>query len=153
GTYPDLATIDVLPDDMSSLRPAIPAQVTPGQDITGQVILFQNVNFRGPHKHVFNAEDNLNSDDDDSFNDSVSSIVVISGNWRFFRNAGFDDDYPVVLGPGLYSWVEDFEIRNDDISSLQVTDLEATVTGQQLNTHLMLFEHAGFHGAHEHVFA
>jgi hypothetical protein len=153
GTYPDLAAIDVLPDDMSSLRPAVPARVTAGQDITGQVILFGNASFRGPHKHVFNAEDNLNSGDDDSFNDSVSSIVVISGNWRFFRNAGFDDDYPVILGPGLYSWVEDFAIRNDDISSLQVTDLEATVTGEPLNAHLMLFEHAGFHGAHLHVFA
>ena len=42
GTYPDLAMIDVLPDDMSSLRPAVPAQVTEGQDITGQVILFGN---------------------------------------------------------------------------------------------------------------
>jgi Beta/Gamma crystallin len=153
GTYPDLAAIDVLPDDMSSLRPAVPAQVTEGQDITGHVILFQNARFRGPHKHVFNAEGNLNSDDDDSFNDSVSSIVVISGNWRFFRNSGFDDDYPVVLGPGLYSWVEDFEIRNDDISSLQVTDVKATVTGEPLNAHIMLFEHAGFHGAHLHVFA
>jgi hypothetical protein len=153
GTYPDLATIDVLPDDMSSLRPAVPAQVTEGQDITGHVILFGNARFRGPHKHVFNAEGNLNSDDDDSFNDSVSSIVVISGNWRFFRNAGFDDDYPVVLGPGLYSWVEDFAIRNDDISSLQVTDQKATVTGEPLNAHIMLFEHAGFHGAHLHVFA
>jgi hypothetical protein len=151
GTYPGLAAIDVLADDMSSLRPAVPAAVTVGEDVTGEVILFADAGFGGPHRHVFDAEGNLNRDDDDGFNDSVSSIAVISGNWRCFRNAGFDDDYPVVLGPGLYSWVEDVSIRNDDMSSLQVTDMKATVTGRPLTAHIVLFEHASFHGAHRHV--
>jgi hypothetical protein len=152
GTYPDLAVIDVAPDDMSSLRPAVPAAVTLGTEITGEIILFTDAGFRGAHRHVFNAEDNLNSDDDDAFNDSVSSIAVISGNWRCFRNAGFDDDYPVVLGPGLYPWVEDVSIRNDDMSSLSATDARPTVAGAPLTSHIVLFEHAAFHGDHRHLF-
>ena len=151
GPYPDLATIDVLPDDMSSLRPAVQAAVTFGDGITGEVILFTDAGFRGAHRHVFDAEVDLNSDDDDGFNDAVSSIAVISGNWRFFRNSGFDDDYPVVLGPGLYPWVPDVSIRNDDLSSLQVTEMKATAAGSPLTAHVMLFEHAAFRGEHRHV--
>ena len=35
---------------------------------------------------------------------------------QFFRNSGFDDDYPEILGPGLYSRVQDFSIRDNDMS-------------------------------------
>lgn len=151
GTHLDLAQLGILGADMSSLRPAADAQVTNGQDVAGHVILFQEANFRGPHKHVFNEEADLNVAEDNSFNDSVSSIAVIDGNWRFFRNAGYDDDYPVVLGPGLYPWVENFSIRNDDISSMHVTSDAATERGEPADAHIMLFEHEWFRGAHKHV--
>ncbi|MEG3437327.1 beta/gamma crystallin-related protein [Pannus brasiliensis CCIBt3594] len=84
-----------------------------------EVILFEHANFHGAHKHVFGREPNLNAEDDNFFNDRVSSIVVISGNWAFYRHAGFDGQYARILGPGTYPFVEDVDIQNDDISSLQ----------------------------------
>ena len=43
----------------------------------GHLILFEHINFHGRHKHVFQDEPNLNTDDDNSFNDITSSIVVL----------------------------------------------------------------------------
>ena len=83
-----------------------------------QVILYEHRNFRGAHKHVFWAEPNLNADEDDLFNDRTSSIVVLAGQWVFYR----DSNYKFVdgtLGPGIYPWVEAVGIKNDDISSLR----------------------------------
>lgn len=150
--YPDMSVLSIKYEDMSSLRPAIPAMVTSGTVILGHVILYRDVNFQGMHKHVFNSEDNLNADGDSNFNDGVSSLVVLAGNWKFYRNSGFDDDYPVVLGPGLYSWVENFSIRNNDMSSLQVVDQVPTMAGDPLTGHIVLFEDESFRGAHRHIF-
>jgi hypothetical protein len=151
GLYPVLGALGIPEDDMSSLRPTV-TTVIPGQEILGHVILFTDANFQGPHKHVLNAEDNLNADGDSDFNDCVSSIVVLQGSWKFYRNSGFNDDYPVVLGPGLYPWVEDVSIRDNDMSSLQVVDERPTVAGDPVAGHIVLFEHALFHGAHKHIF-
>jgi hypothetical protein len=81
------------------------------------VILFEHWWFHGNHKHVFGREPNLDADDDDSFNDEVSSIVVLEGQWQFFRHVNFVD-FLGHLGPGVYPWVEDVGIPNDQISSL-----------------------------------
>lgn len=151
GPYPDVTNVGIDNDDLSSLRPTVVTPVRFGDDVTGHVILFEHANFRGRHRHVLNAEDNLNADDDDGFNDSVSSIAVLSGSWQCFRNAGFDDDYPSILGPGCYPWVEDVGIRNDDLSSLRVVDQAPNVTGDPLDAHVVLFEHRDFHGGHRHV--
>ena len=82
------------------------------------VVLFEHRNFRGRHKHVFWAEPNLNDDEDNSFNDLTSSIVVLEGQWVFYR----DWQYKFVdgtLGPGIYPLVEAVGIKNDDITSLK----------------------------------
>jgi Beta/Gamma crystallin len=80
------------------------------------VILFEHVNFRGAHLHVFRPERNLVAF---SFNDRVSSIVVLDGTWRFYRHKDFDGAYARTLGSGLYPNVETVDIQNDDMSSLQ----------------------------------
>lgn len=153
GNYPYIDQVGLKDDDMSSLRPVVDVPVTTGDPIVGEIILFRDVNFGGPHKHVVNAEQNLNADDDDDFNDAVSSFVIIQGNWKFYRNAGFDDDYPAVLGPGLYPWVESVKIRNDDISSVQVVDAEPNIPpGAPLTAHMALFQHQSLRGDHRHVF-
>jgi hypothetical protein len=153
GNYPDIDQVGLKDDDMSSLRPVTDVSVTTGDAIVGEVILFRDPNFGGPHKHVVNAERNLNADDDDDFNDNVSSFVIIQGNWKFYRDAGFYDDYPVVLGPGLYARVESSKIRNNDLSSLQVVDAEPNMPpGAPVTAHMVLFEHQSFRGAHRHVF-
>ncbi len=55
----------------------------------------------------------------DSWNDSISSVIVLSGTWRFFENAGFKGAHATV-GPGWYQFVEysQFNMQNDTISSI-----------------------------------
>ncbi|MEA2820714.1 MAG: hypothetical protein QOJ86_2718 [Bradyrhizobium sp.] len=86
--------------------------------MTAHVILFQHRNFHGAHKHVFVEETNLNASDDDSFNDKVSSFVILDGFWTFWRDIHFKGSKSQPLGPGEYKWVGDVGIQNDTVSSL-----------------------------------
>ncbi|MDU2895703.1 MAG: beta/gamma crystallin-related protein [Clostridium sp.] len=93
--------------------------------IQGHIILFKHANFHGDHKHIFNMENNLNADDDNDFNDEVSSIAVIQGTWEVFYNSEYGDiaksgTKSISLPPGLYKNVEEVGIINDKISSLRL---------------------------------
>jgi Beta/Gamma crystallin len=83
------------------------------------IILFEHMNFHGAHKHVVGPESNLNAQDDNFFNDRVSSLVVLEGNWALYGDYKFEGQYPPVLGIGLYPRLDAIGIKNDDISSLQ----------------------------------
>ncbi|MEZ4312887.1 MAG: beta/gamma crystallin-related protein [Polyangiaceae bacterium] len=84
-----------------------------------QVMLFEHASYHGAHKHVFDQEPNLNALDDRYFNDKVSSLVVMDGEWGFYQDAGYVGQYPNLLGPGKYRSVSAMNIRNDDMSSLR----------------------------------
>ncbi len=84
----------------------------------GHLILFEHVNFRGKHKHIFQDGPNLNARDDNSFNDITSSIVILEGKREFFVDKDFQNHTGLFLGPGLYPAVLDVEIQNDAVSSL-----------------------------------
>jgi hypothetical protein len=120
--------------------------------MTTHIILFQDANFNCAYTHVCDTESNLNASDDHLFNDRVSSVVVLSGNWKFFRNPGFDDPYPAVRGAGPYRFVGDVGIGNGMSSLTHVAD-PPTVTGDPLNAHAIFLEQANFHGGHRHDFA
>jgi hypothetical protein len=50
-------------------------------------ILFETADFQGNHKHVFDHIQNLsNQVDHFDFNDQTSSLVVLEGNWQFFKD-------------------------------------------------------------------
>jgi hypothetical protein len=144
GIYPWVEAVNIKNDDMSSLRLTSSKGLAPAP----HVILFEHTNFHGAHKHVFGAESNLNAEDDNFFNDRVSSIVILAGTWEFFRDAGFSGTYGPALGPGLYPGVESVNIKNDDMSSLRPANSSKLASVP----HVILFEHANFHGAHKHVF-
>jgi hypothetical protein len=115
GLYPWVEAVNIKNDDLSSLRCTSSA----GLAVAPHAILFEHANFHGAHKHVFGSESNLNAGDDNFFNDKVSSVVVLAGTWEFFRDSEFQGSYGVVLGPGVYPWVEAVKIKNDDMSSLR----------------------------------
>jgi hypothetical protein len=123
-----------------------------GEWLGAHAILFEHRDFRGAHKHVFGPEPNLASADDNFFNDRVSSIAIMRGNWVFFRHISFSDRYPVVLGPGLHQFVGDIGLANDDLSSLRPVADPPTVHGTPIEGHAILFEHRDLRGAHKHVF-
>ena len=88
----------------------------------GDIIVFEHANFRGHHRHIFDAEPNLNDGEDSTLNDAVSSFVILEGTWEFFRHANFNTRYAPrggPLGPGRYPWVGDLDIENDQMSSLR----------------------------------
>jgi hypothetical protein len=83
------------------------------------IIIFKHRDFRGIHRHLFGEEANLNHAEDSTLNDHVSSFVILSGTWQFFRHANFVEKVGGDLGPGQYAWVGDFGLPNDHISSLR----------------------------------
>lgn len=86
-----------------------------------QIIIFEHRDFRGRHRHIFGHEANLNHPEDNSMNDRMSSFVVLSGEWSLFRHANFVDQVGGrTFGPGQYEWVGDFNVPNDEVSSLRV---------------------------------
>jgi hypothetical protein len=162
GLYNSVAAFGIRNDDMSSLQPVSAAPTTHGAPIDGHVVLFENASFHGGHKHVFTKEPNLNASDDNYFNDRVSSVAVLRGVWAFFKNANYNVKYPPLLGPtvringafpGLYPFVSNVGITNDDMSSLKPVQGTATISGiNQPEGQVVLFEHVGFHGPHKHVY-
>jgi len=57
--------------------------------------------------------------EDPTFNDAVSSFVVMKGFWKLFRDGNFANPYDGEFGPGVYEWTENYGVRNDEMSSLK----------------------------------
>jgi len=77
-----------------------------------RAILYRDYNFQGPTKEVTGAT-NLTD-----FNDQTSSIVVLDGNWQFYKNYNYDD-LEATLIPGVYPSVDAVGIPNDTLSSVR----------------------------------
>ncbi|MEI6847427.1 MAG: beta/gamma crystallin-related protein [Chlorobiaceae bacterium] len=84
-----------------------------------EIVLFEHANFHGAHKHLFASEPNLNAPDDNYFNDKISSFVVVSGQWQFFKDLNYSGLASRIFGPGVYNWVESYGFPNDTITSVR----------------------------------
>jgi hypothetical protein len=84
------------------------------------LILFEHREFHGTHKHIFQDEPNLGSDNDNSFDNLTSSVVVLEGTWEFFMDPDFNHRTGLTLDPGLYPSVADYEIAEKAVSSLRI---------------------------------
>jgi len=80
----------------------------------GAVVLYNAVNFGGDSLTRYTSTPYVG----DKFNDKASSIVITSGTWRFYDGANYTGRSK-ELRPGRYSWVENFGITNDTISSFK----------------------------------
>lgn len=81
------------------------------------VELFRDVNFGGDIVDINRDRRNLKKEGL-NFNDQTSSIKINEGTWQFFDPSDYRGE-PVTLGPGEYSWVEDYGLKNDTLSSLR----------------------------------
>ena len=88
--------------------------VAAGSVSAGKVVVYHDINFGGAQ---FTATSNIPYVGD-SWNDQISSIKVLSGNWRFYQDANYKGPF-WDLEPGDYNWVEDEGIPNDVISSFR----------------------------------
>jgi len=92
--------------------------------IPGRIILFEDNNYCGRSIDIVRANPDLSTFKEGNFDDRTSSLVILSGNWSFYRKPGFVDPCmrrgrPLVLGPGTYEHVVDFGIQDDQLSSLR----------------------------------
>jgi hypothetical protein len=95
-----------------------------------EIILYVDINFGGLHTHLFESMEDftqlalggVGSGIDGNWDNIVSSFVIVSGVWQFFKDPNFEflQGDPSGLGPGLYSWVQDFGIDNDSLSSVRL---------------------------------
>lgn len=80
-----------------------------------EVVIYYDKDFKGPEYRT-----NLNVlFVGGAWNDQISSIVVVSGQWQFYLHRDFVEPLGPVLGPGYYPWVEAVGIRNDQVSSFR----------------------------------
>jgi hypothetical protein len=98
-----------------------------------EIILYVDTDFGGLHTHLFESNSDLAQiflggagsgalTDAPSWDNIVSSFVIVSGIWQFFKdpNFGFIQGDPNGLGPALYSNTQFFGIDNDSLSSVKL---------------------------------
>ena len=89
-----------------------------------QVIVFEYTAMDGQHKHYFASDLDLTDNKEGKFwNDQISSIVVISGNWAFLGDPASSvelPNLPVKLGPGVYPDVTLKGIEDNTISQIRL---------------------------------
>jgi hypothetical protein len=83
-----------------------------------EVIVFDHVGFKGA-----SARTNLSFHYLGKFwNDRISSVIVVNGVWRFYRDAHYGGDY-WDLGPGYYECFFTSKGPDDVVSSFQAIEL------------------------------
>ncbi|MEH2001998.1 MAG: beta/gamma crystallin-related protein [Nostoc sp.] len=79
--------------------------------------VFTDANFSGTASNIFNTD----IPGFQGFNDQISSIKVISGQWTFWSDANYSGS-GLILGPGNYSNLKNLNggVYNDVISSAKI---------------------------------
>jgi Beta/Gamma crystallin len=150
GVYPNVQQLSVPHDEVSSVRPA-KSGLQQGFPMEGHLVLFEHANLRGRHRHLVSTEPNLNAPEDNYFNNKISSFVVLGGFCGFFADSNLaGQNYGSHL-PGVFRWVEDISIKNDQVSSIRV-DAGPAPPAPDLIPNCLLFLDEYFRGGHRHVF-
>jgi hypothetical protein len=105
---------------MSNLKvEALKSDFLAGASQIPEVVVYWDVNFGGAELRT-----NLNvTYIGDVWNDQVSSFIIVSGKWQFYKDINYGTPVGAVLGPGYYSWVENYGIPNDSVSSFKCVEL------------------------------
>jgi Beta/Gamma crystallin len=86
-----------------------------------QMVAFDNENFLGDHTHVFGNMKELGK-----WDNSISSMVILSGTWEFFDEGDFKGTKMATLGPGVYPKVTAKGIKDNSISSIRLVSPTTT---------------------------
>ncbi len=106
-------------------RFSLPPSVT---NPPGRILLYESQDFCGKSIDVVHAQADLSVFKEGNFNNCISLMTILSGNWTFYQNPNFDGPFmhgaaPLVLGAGSCGKISDLGIPDDAISSLkEVTD-------------------------------
>ena len=81
-----------------------------------QIVAFDNEDFLGDHIHIFG-----NMKDLGKWDNSISSMIVLSGTWEFFDDDDFEGSKMATLGPGMYPKITDKGLKDNSVSSIRLT--------------------------------
>jgi beta/gamma crystallin len=87
-----------------------------------EIVIYDHAGFSGAYARTNLAFHFLG----DFWNDRISSLIVVSGVWRFYRDEYYKGDY-WDLGPGFYESFFAEKGPDDVISSFQAIELTAAV--------------------------
>ena len=95
-----------------------------------ELIIYVDGNFGGLHTHIFESTPRFTqlalggngSGIVGNWNDKVSSFVIVSGTWLFYKDENWRSlQGPVEgLGPGNYASLDPLGIDNDALSSVKL---------------------------------
>jgi hypothetical protein len=77
---------------------AMAGEAVPSPGTMPQIVAFDNEDFLGNHLHIFG-----NTKDLGKWDNSISSMVILSGTWEFFDDENFTGTSMGTLGPGTYA--------------------------------------------------
>jgi hypothetical protein len=80
-----------------------------------QIVAYDKDGLLGDHIHIFG-----NTEDLGKWNNSISSMVILSGRWEFFDEEHFKGTKMTELGPGIYLRVHDHGLKDNSISSMRL---------------------------------
>lgn len=111
-----------------------------------QLILFDDFDFKGDHKHVFRS---VALRSGDPWNDRTSSFAITGGAWQLFRDSPFLTAVGSVFCPRHrgYSDTRNYDVQDHTVSSMQLLNDD-----ERIIPHLILFSNPNFGGDHLHIF-
>ncbi len=80
-----------------------------------QIIAFEGPDFSGDHTHMVGDLRRLGK-----WDNSISSLIVLSGTWEFFDDDDFTGTKMATLGPGQYPRVTEKGLKDNSISSIRL---------------------------------
>jgi hypothetical protein len=90
-------------------------RVTPTPGEIPQIVAYDKEGLLGDHIHIFGNTAELGK-----WNNSISSMVILSGRWEFFDEKNFKGTKMNELGPGVYLRVQDHGLKDNSISSIRL---------------------------------
>jgi beta/gamma crystallin len=80
-----------------------------------QIIAFDGNDLTGDHTHIVGDIGRLGK-----WENSISSLIILSGTWEFFDDDDFTGTNMATLGPGVYPRVTEKGLKDNSISSVRL---------------------------------
>jgi hypothetical protein len=118
----------------------------------GHIILFEEIEFRGRHRHVVAAEPDLALGMPFAWSGGPASFVIVAGVWQLCGEPAFGRPHAPLFGPGLYVWAELQDLAEGSVASLRPVEAPPTIAGDPPAGSVTLFQDSRLSGQHRHLF-
>jgi hypothetical protein len=98
---------------MAQQHPQLGIPRPPGE--LPHIVAFDNEGLLGDHIHIFGDTPDLGK-----WGNSMSSMVILSGQWEFFDEEHFKGTSIGTRGPGVYMNLKEAGLKDNSISSMRL---------------------------------